>query len=60
MTKGVLHEQIEETNRFLAHWEAYRRVSLPLHNLVSDAANPHYMSDPLLQPLWDHRSTGQL
>ena len=21
---------------------------------------PHYVSDPLPQPLWDHRSTGQL
>eukprot|EP00670_Eutreptiella_braarudii_P009607 CAMPEP_0174306818 /NCGR_PEP_ID=MMETSP0810-20121108/705_1 /TAXON_ID=73025 ORGANISM="Eutreptiella gymnastica-like, Strain CCMP1594" /NCGR_SAMPLE_ID=MMETSP0810 /ASSEMBLY_ACC=CAM_ASM_000659 /LENGTH=38 /DNA_ID= /DNA_START= /DNA_END= /DNA_ORIENTATION= len=25
-----------------AHWEAYGGGSLPLHNLVSDAANPHY------------------
>ena len=24
-----------------AHWEAYGRGSLPLHNLVSDSANPH-------------------
>ena len=31
--------------------------SLPLHNLVSDSANPHYVSDPLPQPLWDHCST---
>ena len=43
-----------------AHWEAYGRGSLPLHHLVSDSANPHYMSDPLPQPMWDHRSTGQL
>ena len=32
-----------------AHWEAYGRGSLPLHNLVSDSANPHYVSDPLPQ-----------
>ena len=25
----------------------WRRGSLPLHNLVSDSANPHYVSDPL-------------
>ena len=43
-----------------AHWEAYRRGSLPLHNLVPDSANPHCVSDPLAHPLWDHRSTGQL
>jgi hypothetical protein len=43
-----------------AHWEAYRRGSLPLQNLVSDSANPDYVSDPLPQPMWDHRSTGQL
>ena len=30
-----------------AHWEAYGRGTLPLHNLVSDLANPHYVSDPL-------------
>ena len=30
-----------------AHWEVYGRGSLPLHNLVSDSANPHYLSDPL-------------
>jgi hypothetical protein len=30
-----------------AHWEAYGRGSLPLHNLVSDSANPHYVSDPV-------------
>ena len=36
------------------------RGSLPLHNLVSDSANPHYVLDPRPQPLWDHRSTGQL
>ena len=29
-----------------AHWEAY---GLPLHNLVSDSAHPHYISDPLPQ-----------
>ena len=40
--------------------EAYGRGSLPLHNLVSDSAHPHYVSDPLPRPLWDHRSTGQL
>ena len=33
----------------LAHWEAYGRGSLRLHNLVSDSANPHYVSDPLPQ-----------
>ena len=43
-----------------AHWEAYGRGSLPLHYLVSDSATPHCVSDPLPQPLWDHRSTGQL
>ena len=43
-----------------AHWEAYGRGSLPLHHPVSDSANPHYVSDPLPQPSWDHRSTGQL
>ena len=43
-----------------AHWEAYGRGSLPLHNLVSDLANPHFVSDPLPRPLWDHRSTRQL
>ena len=32
-----------------AHWEAYGGGSLPLHNLVSDSANPHYASDPLPQ-----------
>ena len=42
-----------------AHWEAYGRGSLPLHMLVSDSGNPHYVSDPLPQYLWDHRSTGQ-
>ena len=36
------------------------RGSLPLQNQVSDSANPHYVSDPLPQPLCDHRSTGQL
>ena len=30
-----------------AHWEAYGLGSLPLHNLVSDSAKPHYVSDPL-------------
>ena len=30
-----------------AHWEAYGRGSLPLHHLVSDSANPQYVSDPL-------------
>ena len=44
----------------IEHWEADGRGSLPLHNLVSDSAHPHYMSHPLPQPLWDHRSTGQL
>ena len=44
----------------LGKWEAYSRGSLPLHNLVSDSANPHCVSDPLPQPLWDHASTGQL
>ena len=34
--------------------------SAPLHNLVSYSANPRYMSDPLPQPMWDHRGTGQL
>ena len=29
-----------------AHWEAYGRGSLPLQNLVSDSAHPHYVSDP--------------
>ena len=43
-----------------AHWDAYGRGSLPLHNLVSDSATPQYVSDPLPRPLWDHRSTGQL
>ena len=43
-----------------AHWEAHGRGSLPLQNLVSDSANPHYVSDPLPRPSWDHRSTGQL
>ena len=28
-----------------AHWEADGRGSLPLHHLVSDSANPHYLSD---------------
>ena len=32
-----------------AHWEAYGRGSLPLHHVVSDSANPHYVSDPLPQ-----------
>ena len=32
-----------------AHWEAYGRGSLPLHNVVSDSAHPHYVSDPLPQ-----------
>ena len=40
-----------------AHWEVKGRGSLPRHHLVSDSANPHYVSDP--RPLWDHRSTGQ-
>ena len=31
------------------HWEAHGRGSLPLHHLVSDSANPHYVSDPLPQ-----------
>ena len=44
-----------------AHWEAYYgHGSLPLHNLVSDSANPHYVSDPLPRPFWDNRSTTQL
>ena len=30
-----------------ARWEAHGRGSLPLHNLVSDSANPRYVSDPL-------------
>ena len=30
-----------------APWEAYGRGSFPLHNLVSDSGNPHYVSDPL-------------
>jgi hypothetical protein len=29
-------------------------------NLVSDSAIPHYVSDLLPRPLWDHCSTGQL
>ena len=33
----------------LGSWEAYGRGSLPLHILVSDSANPHYVSDPLPQ-----------
>ena len=32
-----------------AHWEAYRRGSFPLHILVSDSANPPYVSHPLPQ-----------
>ena len=43
----------------LSEGAAYGRGSLPRHNLVSDSANPHYVSDPL-QPMWDHRSIGQL
>ena len=38
-----------------AHWDAHGRGSRPLHHLVSDSANPHDVSDPLPQPLWDHR-----
>ena len=37
-----------------ARWEAYRHGSLPLHNLVSDSANPHYVSDRYHSHLWDH------
>ena len=29
-----------------AHWEAYGRGNLPLHNPVSDSTNPDYLSDP--------------
>ena len=29
-------------------------------HLNQKIANPHYVSDPLPQPLWDHPSTGQL
>ena len=32
-----------------AHWEAYGVGSLPVHNLVSDSANPHYVPGPLPQ-----------
>ena len=40
-----------------AHWEAYGRGSLPLHNLVSDSAHPQYVSDPRPQSFV---GTGQL
>ena len=39
------------TAEFCVHWEAYGHGSLPSHNLVSDSAIPHYVSDPLLQSL---------
>jgi hypothetical protein len=32
-----------------ARWEAHGRGSPPLHNLVSDSANPHGVSEPLPQ-----------
>ena len=35
-------------------------ANAPMAYLVSDSANPHDVSDPLLRPLWDHCSTGQL
>ena len=38
-----------KNNRKSEAEEAYGRGSLPLHNLVSDSANPHYVSDPLPQ-----------
>ena len=44
----------------LMHTEKPTGIPLHKHNLVSDSANPHYVSDPLPRPLWDHRSTGQL
>jgi hypothetical protein len=31
--------------------DAKKKDSLPLHHPVSDSANPHYVSDPLPQPL---------
>ena len=35
-------------------------VSPTIPQQVSDSANPHYVSDPLPQAMWDHHSTGQL
>ena len=37
-----------------ARRDAYGRGSLPLHKQVSDPAFPHYVSDPLPHPPWDH------
>ena len=57
----LMHLSLQSSHRSLfqptvivphAHWEAYGRGSPPLHYLVLDSANPHYVSDPLPQPLW--------
>ena len=45
LIKGMLWKN----GRNGTNWEAYGRGSLPLHNLVSDSAHPHYVSDRLPQ-----------
>jgi hypothetical protein len=56
--KLLIHLGLQSSQRCLlqttvfvpgAHWEAYGCGSLPPHNLVSDSANPRYVSDPLPQ-----------
>ena len=58
LRNALIHLGLQSSHRCLlqptvivphAHWEAYGRGILPLHNLVSDSANPHYVSDPLPQ-----------
>ena len=51
-TAGDIHQQI--------NFFRQSGAALPLQNLVSDSADTHCVSDPLPQPMWDHRSTGQL
>ena len=67
-TQSICHTSYEDVTNlpFPSPWVVLRGgfltnyVASKGHKLVSDSANPHYVSDPLPRPLWDHRSTGQL
>ena len=43
---------------FIPHDRMFYEIDQKARIFVT--GNPHYVSDPLPQPMWDHRSTGQL
>ena len=61
MTKSQLAASPLLSREPKREWKCYGIPAFSgLHQLISDSAIPHYVSDPLPRPLWDHRSTGQL